>query len=50
VIVEFADRTIAGIDSLHRLLAEVVPEETSSITVIRGSAKIALAVRPESRA
>jgi S1-C subfamily serine protease len=49
VIVEFADRTVAGIDSLHRLLAEVVPEETSSITVIRGSAKIALDVRPESR-
>jgi len=50
VIVEFSGRAVAGIDSLHRLLAEVVQQEAASITVIRGSAKIALDVLPEFRA
>ena len=50
VIVEFAGRAVAGIDPLHRLLAEAAPDEASTITVIRGSAKLALDVEPESRA
>ncbi len=49
VIVEFSGRAVAGIDSLHRLLAEVIQLEPVGITVIRGSAKIALDVLPEFR-
>jgi S1-C subfamily serine protease len=50
VIVEFAGQAVSGIDPLHRLLAEASLDEASTITVIRGSAKVALEVRPESRA
>jgi S1-C subfamily serine protease len=50
VIVEFAGSAVAGIDPLHRLLAEVSLDASATIAIIRGSAKIALDVRPESRA
>jgi len=35
---------------LHRLLAEVSLDAPATIAIIRGSAKLALEVRPESRA
>jgi S1-C subfamily serine protease len=49
VIVEFAGSAVAGIDPLHRLLAEAVQGNAATITVIRGSAKLTLEVQPESR-
>jgi S1-C subfamily serine protease len=50
VIVEFAGHAVIGIDTLHRLLAEASLDAPATITIIRGSAKFALEIRPESRA
>ena len=50
LIVEFAGRTVEGIDGLHKLLAEGPVGTASRVTVLRGADKIELAVVPALRA
>jgi S1-C subfamily serine protease len=47
IIVGFDDRPIAGIDDLHKLLTEERIGHKSTLTVIRGTQKLALEVTPE---
>jgi S1-C subfamily serine protease len=47
IIVGFADRPIAGIDELHKLLTEDRIGHKSSLVVIRGTEKLSLEVVPE---
>ena len=47
IIVGFDDRPIAGIDDLHKLLTEERIGHKSSLTVIRGTQQLALAVTPD---
>ncbi len=47
IIVGFDDRPIAGIDDLHKLLTEERIARRSSLTVIRGTDKLAIEVMPE---
>ena len=47
IIIGFDDRPIAGIDDLHKLLTEERIARRSSLTVIRGTDKLAIEVMPE---
>jgi len=47
IIIGFDDRPIAGIDDLHKLLTEERIAGRSSLTVIRGTDKLAIEVMPE---
>jgi len=47
IIVAFDDRPIAGIDDLHKLLTEERISRRSSLTVIRGTDKLAIEMMPE---
>ena len=47
IIIGFDDRPIAGIDDLHKLLTEERIARRSSLTVIRGTDKVAIEVMPE---
>ena len=47
IIVGFADHPIAGIDDLHKLLTEERIGRKSSLTVIRGTDKLTIEVKPE---
>jgi len=47
IIIAFDDRPIAGIDDLHKLLTEERIARRSSLTVIRGTDKLAIEVMPE---
>src|SRR3989454_11065233 len=47
IIIGFDDRPIAGIDDLHKLLTEERIARRSSLTVIRGTDKLAIEVTPE---
>jgi len=47
IIIGFDDRPIAGIDDLHKLLTEERIARRSSLTVIRGTDKLAIEVIPE---
>jgi S1-C subfamily serine protease len=47
IIIEFAGHPIAGIDHLHRWLAETEPGERSTMTILRGAEKLHLAVTSE---
>jgi len=49
LIVAYADKPIAGIDDLHRMLTEEQAGVGASVTVIRGSKKETLAVEPTLR-
>ena len=44
IIIEFAGRPVAGIDHLHRWLAETEPGARSPVTILRGAEKITLEV------
>jgi S1-C subfamily serine protease len=46
VIVAFGDRTIDGVDALHRVLSEHAPGARSSVVLIRGTEKLELQVTP----
>jgi S1-C subfamily serine protease len=47
IIIEFAGHPVAGIDHLHRWLAETEPGTRSTITILRGAEKLHLAVTSE---
>src|SRR5881227_3318230 len=47
IIIGFEDRAIAGIDDLHKLLTEERIARRSSLTVIRGTDKLAIEVMPQ---
>ena len=47
IIVGFADHPTAGIDDLHKLLTEECIGRKSSLTVIRGTDKLTIEVKPE---
>jgi len=47
IIIGFDDRPIAGIDDLHKLLTEERIARRSSLTVIRGTDKLAIEVMPQ---
>ena len=47
IIIGFEDHLIAGIDDLHKLLTEERIGRESSLTVIRGTEKVSIPVRPE---
>ena len=47
IIIAFDDQPIAGIDDLHKLLTEERIGRKSSLTVIRGTDKLAIEVTPE---
>jgi S1-C subfamily serine protease len=47
IIIEFAGHPVAGIDHLHRWLAETEPGARSTITILRGAEKLHLAVTPQ---
>jgi len=47
IIIGFDDRPIGGIDDLHKLLTEERIGQRSSLTVIRGTDKLAVEVMPE---
>jgi S1-C subfamily serine protease len=47
IIIGFDDRPIGGIDDLHKLLTEERIGRRSSLTVIRGTDKLAIEVMPE---
>ena len=44
IIIEFAGHPVAGIDHLHRWLAETQPGAQSTITILRGAEKLTLHV------
>ena len=47
IIIGFDDQPIAGIDDLHKLLTEQRIGRESSLTIIRGTEKVAIEVMPE---
>jgi S1-C subfamily serine protease len=47
IIIEFAGHPVAGIDHLHRWLAETEPGARSTMTILRGAEKLHLAVTSE---
>ena len=47
IIIGFDDQPIAGIDDLHKLLTEQRIGRESSLTIIRGTDKLAIEVMPE---
>ena len=49
IIVACADKSIANIDDLHRLLTEEMAGVSTELAVIRGTEKLALLVRPALR-
>jgi S1-C subfamily serine protease len=49
LIVGFDGKPIAGIDDLHRLLTEEHAEQDTMLIVVRGSERLALAVKPALR-
>ena len=46
IIVEFAGHAVAGIDHLHRWLAETEPSTRSTVVILRGAEKLTLEVIP----
>jgi S1-C subfamily serine protease len=46
VIVAWDDRTVAGIDDLHRLLSQDYVDRTASVTLIRRAQKLVRGVKP----
>ncbi len=46
IIIEFAGRSVAGIDHLHRWLAETEPGTRSTVVILRGAEKLTLEVIP----
>jgi serine protease Do len=46
VIVALAGQSVAGVDDLYRLLAEAQPSTSTSITVLRRTEKMELAIVP----
>jgi S1-C subfamily serine protease len=46
IIVEFAGHAVAGIDHLHRWLAETEPSTRSTVVILRGAEKLMLEVIP----
>jgi S1-C subfamily serine protease len=49
VIVGFSGLPVAGIDHLHRVLTDEQVGVRSSLTIIRGTEKLALEIVPEAR-
>jgi S1-C subfamily serine protease len=49
LIVGFGDKPIAGIDDLHRLLTEELADQETTVTVLRGSERHSLPVKPTLR-
>lgn len=49
LLVAFGDKPVASIDDLHRLLTEDMAGALSELTVIRGTQRLVLKVRPLSR-
>jgi S1-C subfamily serine protease len=47
IIIEFAGHPVAGIDHLHRRLAEIEPGVRSIVTILRGAEKLTLEVSPK---
>src|SRR5947207_798378 len=47
IIISFDDHPVAGIDDLHKLLTEERIGRKSSLTVIRGTDKLTIEVKPE---
>ena len=46
IIIEFAGHAVAGIDHLHRWLAETEPSTRSKVVILRGAEKLTLEVIP----
>jgi S1-C subfamily serine protease len=49
IIVRFDGNGVAGVDDLHRLLTETVPDKPIEIVALRGTELVKLVVRPQSR-
>lgn len=49
LIVGYGDRPIASIDDLHRLLTETEAEHETTLTILRGSERLSVEVRPTLR-
>jgi S1-C subfamily serine protease len=49
LIVGYGDRVLAGVDDLHRVLADDGACTATALTVLRGSEKLSLIVRPVER-
>jgi S1-C subfamily serine protease len=47
IIIEFARHPVAGIDHLHRWLAETEPGARSTVAILRGAEKLTLEVTPK---
>ena len=47
IIIEFDGRPVAGIDHLHRWLAETEADAQSTVVILRGAEKLTLEVRPK---
>jgi len=47
VIVSFADQPVAGVDDLHRVLSDVRDGAKTTVTIIRSTEKLSLAIVPE---
>jgi S1-C subfamily serine protease len=49
IIVRAGDRTIAGVDDLHRLLTEIPSGKQLAVMVLRGTDLVPLTVWPQPR-
>jgi S1-C subfamily serine protease len=49
VIVRFADKAVAGVDDLHRLLTDAVLGQSADLTVLRGTDLLKFNVQPRAR-
>jgi S1-C subfamily serine protease len=47
VILAFGPQPVAGVDDLHRLLTELQVGTRNSITVLRGTDRVQLAIVPQ---
>lgn len=47
IIIELAGKNVAGIDDMHRVLSDTAAGVSTDLTVIRGTEKVSLRLRPE---
>ena len=46
VIISLADQSVSGVDDLHRILSDVRPAAKTTVTIIRSTEKIKIAIIP----
>ena len=50
VIVAFGDQPVSGVDDLHRVLSDVRPASKTSVSIVRGTEKMKVAIIPTATA